>query len=98
LSYNDLRRWRDSNPQPCGYWFVEVSRAFTTPQTFRIFAVPPWLLTLCRPSENTCSLSPRTPVRSVHALSDEKFRKESALTVLSGIEPEAFAAFHTKYP
>jgi hypothetical protein len=38
LSYNDLRRWRDSNPQPCGYWFVEVSRACTTPQTFQIFA------------------------------------------------------------
>jgi hypothetical protein len=28
--------------------------------------------------------------------SDEKFREESALTVVSGIEPEAFAAFQTK--
>jgi len=71
LSYNDLRRWRDSNPQPCGYWFVEVSRAFTTPQTLQIFAAPPWLLAARSPSENAGSVSPRTPVRSVHCPADK---------------------------
>ena len=59
LSYNDLRRRRDSNPQP--YGLVEVSRACTTPQTLPIFAAR-------SPSENAGSVSPRTPVRSVHAL------------------------------
>jgi len=30
LSYSDLRRWQDSNPQPL---VPDVIRAFTTPQT-----------------------------------------------------------------
>jgi hypothetical protein len=78
LSYSDSRHWRDLNPQPFGYWFVEVSRAFTTPQNSSI-----------RSALLTSFVRAHTPLVRIHRgriaspkQSGEKFREELALTAM----------------
>ena len=88
LSYGDLHRRRDSNPQPCGNWFFEVSRAFATPQTLDLFSLPPYFLVFRHLYRFVFDPHPTR----------QKFREEPALTVFRDSNPKPCGCFHTKYP